>query len=95
MTGKLRATSPVKNINELDAGDREDLINRIEDLLPVHAFRTTGLSWTWTTPKSLWNLQVDWGQTRYTVTNGEQKFVRFDNDTAWLEQVLRHFGAIE
>jgi hypothetical protein len=49
---------------------------------------------TWASPKHQWSIEVIFNMGRYIVRGGENKWVRFDDDLAWLRMVLKHFEAI-
>lgn len=88
----------VQNIHDMDTRDKEAFLDLLADLLPSHTLKLDGpgptCTFTWTTPKQQWSVEIIYNMGRYVVRGGENKWVRFDDDVAWLRQVLKHFEAI-
>jgi hypothetical protein len=87
----------VQNIHEMDRFDRDKFLADLEDLLPGDTLTTpqpSGTVFTWASPKHQWSIEVVFNMGRYIVRGGENKWVRFDDDLAWLRMVLKHFEAI-
>lgn len=84
-----------RNFHEMTPAERGQFIERVEALLPEHTWWASRVA-TWTTKKAIWSIEFDWTTMRYTVRQGtENKWVRFDDDINWLEQVLTLMEAVE